>query len=62
MDGSCTDVKLKLYPDLDHLFKPCNGRVSEMKMYFEDRRVSSEYVKDVTGWLESHANRPAEKR
>lgn len=62
MDGSCTDVKLKLYPDLDHLFKPCNGRVSEMKMYFEDRRVSSEYIKDVTGWLESHANRPAEKR
>ncbi|MCA8912363.1 MAG: alpha/beta fold hydrolase [Planctomycetes bacterium] len=55
MEGECEDVTLKLYDDLDHLFKPCNGRESEMKMYFEDRRVSADYIKDVTEWLTKHA-------
>lgn len=51
MNGDCTDVTLKLYDDLDHLFKPCNGKKSELKMYFEDRRVSAEFVQDVVSWL-----------
>ena len=54
MAGKCSDVQFRLYEDLDHLFKPCNGRKSEMKIYFEDRRVDGGYLKDVVAWLEAH--------
>ncbi|MCB9895394.1 MAG: alpha/beta fold hydrolase [Planctomycetes bacterium] len=54
MAGKCGDVTLKLYDDLDHLFKPCNGRKSELKLYYEDRRLDAGYLKDVVAWLEAH--------
>ena len=54
MKSESSDVTLKLYDDLDHLFKPCGGRKSELKMYFEDRRVDPQYIKDVVAWLEAH--------
>ncbi|MCG3182340.1 MAG: Esterase EstD [Planctomycetes bacterium] len=54
MAGECADVKLKIYADLDHLFKPCNGKPSEMKMYFEDRRVDPAFIRDIVQWLEDH--------
>lgn len=49
--GKCTDATIKVYDDLDHLFKACNGRKSEMKMYYEDRRVDAAFIKDVVNWL-----------
>lgn len=52
--GPCTDVRLKIYADLDHLFKPCNGRKSEMKMYFEKRDVDATFKADVVAWLAEH--------
>ncbi|MCF6228831.1 MAG: alpha/beta hydrolase, partial [Planctomycetes bacterium] len=55
MAGECNDITLKIYGDLDHLFKPCNGKKSEMKMYFEDRRVNSEFIADVVAWLTKQA-------
>jgi hypothetical protein len=55
--GECSDATLKLYDDLDHLFKPCNGRKSELKMYYEDRRVDAGYIKDVVAWLEARRQR-----
>ncbi|MDC1143004.1 alpha/beta fold hydrolase [Planctomycetota bacterium] len=51
MAGECSDVTLKIYADLDHLFKPCGGKKSEMKMYFTDRRVNAEFIEDVVRWL-----------
>ncbi len=54
MAGECADVKLTIYADLDHLFKPCNGKPSELKMYFEDRRVAPAFIRDVVQWLEDH--------
>ncbi|MCA8919818.1 MAG: alpha/beta fold hydrolase [Planctomycetes bacterium] len=56
MEGKCDDVTMKIYDDLDHLFKPCNGRKSELKIYFEDRRVSPEFIKDVVEWLTAIAS------
>ncbi len=53
--GECKDVTFKLYDDLDHLFKPCNGRKSSLEMYAEDRRLSPEYLKDVVAWLKARA-------
>lgn len=52
--GSCNDVTLKLYDDLDHLFKPCNGKPSSMAMYMEKRDVDKAFVGDVVGWLKKH--------
>jgi dipeptidyl aminopeptidase/acylaminoacyl peptidase len=49
--GECADVTFKLYPDLDHLFKPCNGRKSTLAMYKEDRRVNEAFLKDLVVWL-----------
>ena len=53
--GKCTDATLKIYDDLDHLFKPCDGRKSELKMYYEDRRVEPKFISDVVRWLEDRA-------
>ncbi|MBZ0136392.1 MAG: alpha/beta fold hydrolase [Planctomycetes bacterium] len=53
--GKCTDATLKIYDDLDHLFKPCNGRKSEMNLYYEDRRVDARFITDVVSWLEARA-------
>jgi pimeloyl-ACP methyl ester carboxylesterase len=54
IDGNCTDVKFKVYDDLDHLFKPCDGRESNREMYFEDRRVCAVFIDDVVEWLKAH--------
>jgi len=51
MAGPCTEATLKIYPDLDHLFKPCGGRKSELKMYMEKRDVDPRVVKDIVAWL-----------
>ncbi len=53
--GECTDVTFKLYADLDHLFKPCNGRKSTLAMYKEDRRVDAAFIKDLVAWLAARA-------
>ena len=55
LDGKCSDATIKVYDDLDHLFKPCNGRKSETKMYYEDRRVDPAFIKDVVEWLKARA-------
>jgi dipeptidyl aminopeptidase/acylaminoacyl peptidase len=55
LSGKCTDLTFKLYDDLDHLFKPCNGRKSDLKMYTQDRRVSDAYIKDVVAWLKARS-------
>jgi pimeloyl-ACP methyl ester carboxylesterase len=52
--GKCTDVTLKLYADLDHLFKPCGGKPSNMQMYFEKRDVSKTFIADAVDWLKKH--------
>lgn len=49
--GKCKDVTFKLYPDLDHLFKPCNGRPSSLEMYKERRAVDAAFLKDLIDWL-----------
>jgi alpha-beta hydrolase superfamily lysophospholipase len=53
-EGPCTDLRLKVYADLDHLLKPCGGRDSSIQMYFTDRRVDGGFVKDVVRWLKDH--------
>jgi hypothetical protein len=53
--GKCTDVTFKLYADLDHLFKPCGGKPSNMEMYYTDRRVDARFIKDVVEWLKARA-------
>lgn len=52
--GKCNDVTLKLYADLDHLFKPCGGKPSSMKMYMEKRDVDKTFIADVVDWLKKH--------
>lgn len=52
--GKCNDVTLKLYADLDHLFKPCNGKPSNMNMYFEKRDVDKAFIADAVDWLKKH--------
>jgi alpha-beta hydrolase superfamily lysophospholipase len=52
--GKCSDVTLKLYADLDHLFKPCGGKPSSMAMYMEKRNVDSAFIADVVDWLKRH--------
>ena len=52
--GKCKDVTLKLYADLDHLFKPCGGKPSNMNMYFEKRDVDKTFIADVADWLKKH--------
>ncbi|MCC6464916.1 MAG: alpha/beta fold hydrolase [Planctomycetes bacterium] len=54
LTGPCTDVRLKIYADLDHLFKPCGGRASDIKMYFEKRDVDAAFKADVVSWLVQH--------
>lgn len=51
MAGPCTEATLKIYADLDHLFKPCGGRKSEVKMYLEKRDVDPRVIKDIVVWL-----------
>ncbi|MCC6573513.1 MAG: alpha/beta hydrolase [Planctomycetes bacterium] len=53
--GKCGDVTLRIYDDLDHLFKPCGGRPSNIKMYYEKRSVNAGFLQDVVRWLEQHA-------
>lgn len=55
MAGPCTEATLKIYADLDHLFKPCGGRKSEMKHYYEKRDVDPRVIKDLTSWLKDVA-------
>jgi pimeloyl-ACP methyl ester carboxylesterase len=55
MAGKCTDVTLRIYDDLDHLFKPCGGKESTIKMYYEKRSVNAKFIEDVVRWLEQHA-------
>lgn len=49
--GKCKDVTLRLYADLDHLFKACGGRESSLKMYEEKRPVDAAFLADLLGWL-----------
>jgi len=55
MAGPCTEATLKIYADLDHLFKPCGGRKSELKLYYEKRDVHAGMIKDLTDWLKDVA-------
>jgi pimeloyl-ACP methyl ester carboxylesterase len=52
--GKCNDVTLKLYADLDHLFKPCGGKPSSMAMYLEKRDVDKAFIADAVDWLKKH--------
>lgn len=49
--GKCNDVTMRIYDDLDHLFKPCGGRESSMQMYLEKRDVDAVFIRDVVAWL-----------
>lgn len=49
--GKCRDVTLRIYSDLDHLFKACGGRESSLKMYEEKRPVDAAFLSDLLGWL-----------
>ncbi len=53
--GPCADLSLRVYADLDHLFKPCGGKDSTMAMYFTDRRVDAGFLGDVVAWLQRRA-------
>ena len=55
LKGQCADLTYKVYPDLDHMFKPCGGSKSTLEMYLEVRRVDEGFIQDVVGWLTSHA-------
>ncbi len=52
--GKCNDCTLKLYADLDHLFKPCGGKPSSMAMYMEKRDVDKAFIADTLDWLKKH--------
>ncbi len=54
--GSCKDVTLRLYPDLDHLFKACGGRKSTIQMYAEKRPLDPAFLRDLLAWLERRAH------
>lgn len=49
--GQCKDLTLRVYDDLDHLFKPCGGRKSSLSMYTEKRDVDATFLKDLVAWL-----------
>lgn len=53
--GASRDVTLRLYPDLDHLFKPCGGRKSTLEIYGEKRHVDPTFLADLLSWLKRHA-------
>jgi dienelactone hydrolase len=53
--GKCKDVTLRLYPDLDHLFKACGGRPSTMKIYEEKRPIDAVFLRDLLQWLKARA-------
>jgi len=53
--GRCADVTLRLYPDLDHLFKACGGRPSTVQMYAEKRPIDPAFLRDLLDWLERRA-------
>jgi uncharacterized protein len=55
MEGECSAITYRAYDDLDHLFKPCGGKASNIKMYYEDRRVDATFIKDVVAWLKARA-------
>lgn len=52
--GKCKDVTLRIYDDLDHLFKPCGGKPSSMEMYMTKRPVNATFIADVVNWLKRH--------
>ncbi len=53
--GPATDVTYKVYDDLDHLFKPCNGKKSTLAMYATKRPVSRAFLGDLVTWLTARA-------
>ncbi|MGE3853438.1 MAG: alpha/beta hydrolase family protein [Planctomycetota bacterium] len=53
-EGACRDCTLRIFDDLDHMFKPCGGRPSNLKMYEEDRRVDPTFIKVLVDWLVAH--------
>ncbi|MBI2920697.1 MAG: alpha/beta fold hydrolase [Planctomycetes bacterium] len=53
--GASRDVTLRLYPDLDHLFKACGGRPSTLAMYAEKRPADPRFLSDLLAWLKQHA-------
>ncbi|MBX3460209.1 MAG: alpha/beta fold hydrolase [Planctomycetes bacterium] len=53
--GKCSDVTFRLYADLDHLFKACNGKPSTLEMYKEKRAVDATFLKDLVQWLTARA-------
>ena len=55
MAGPSRDVTLRIYADLDHLFKACGGRPSTLKMYEERRDVDATFLADLVAWLVRHA-------
>jgi len=54
MAGPSRDVTLRIYADLDHLFKGCGGRPSTLKMYEEKREVDATFLADLVAWLQRH--------
>lgn len=55
MAGPARDVTLRIYLDLDHLFKACGGRPSSLRIYEEKRDVDATFLADLVAWLERHA-------
>ena len=53
--GKATDVTYKVYDDLDHLFKPCDGKKSTVAMYATKRPVSRAFLGDLVAWLTARA-------
>ncbi len=55
MAGPAKDVTLRIYDDLDHLFKACGGKPSTLEMYEEKRNVAPAFLADLVAWLRRHA-------
>lgn len=52
-DGGNQKVKLVIFPNLDHMFRPTPGQPSG-ELYFQDRGpISTEVVKTITDWMKS---------
>ncbi|MCP3917902.1 MAG: alpha/beta fold hydrolase [bacterium] len=46
------DHALRVFENLDHLFKPVAGEVSRLTDYFEERAVAEEFLVALVEWLE----------
>jgi dipeptidyl aminopeptidase/acylaminoacyl peptidase len=52
-DGGNEKVKLVIFPNLDHMFRPTPGQPSG-ELYYQDRGpISAEVVKNIADWMKS---------